>query len=179
MSTVVNDQRERYSFPSEEMEKDYHDTPGIGLFAPSSFDTGQQRSYEYASMLDNITSLKSESERNNIYISRLTEEKQQLCRERDSLHHELLELRVRFNESKDCLERQIEATSQREQEMAKMESKWRAFVAREREEIQNGRMELEEERQRLERDREDIALCAGNSEDYVEKMADMRNEVRN
>ncbi len=177
MSAVLNDQMKSSSFPSRGLDIEDQDDSDIGLFA-SSFDIGQQHCYEYASTLDNITALKSESERNNMHISRLTEENQQLCRERDSLHREFSDLRVRFNESKECLEGQIETTSRREHEMAKMESKWRAFVAREREEIQNGRIELEEERQNLERNREDIALYAGNGDDYVGKLADMRNEVR-
>mmetsp|Transcript_19529 Transcript_19529/g.29567 ORF Transcript_19529/g.29567 Transcript_19529/m.29567 type:complete len:589 (+) Transcript_19529:1933-3699(+) len=141
------------------------------------FNTGDEGN-GYYNLLQTVSSFQSDQERSGIQITQLTKKNLELNQDRESLRSELVELRLRFDESKQCITQQIESSSRRERELSKVESRWRASVEKERKEISNLYRGLEEKECLLNRkyvEGENSGSIDGNEKETSE---DIRMELQ-
>ena len=137
--------------------------------------------HRYNSLLEEISSLQTDLQNTKAAAAKLSTEHQSLQQEYQQSKLQLTHLRNRLDESKKALQEHVKAACLREKEgqgdlgLAALESKWRAVVEKEREEIEDTHRELMEKMVDLERMREQIRheVC----KEYDVKLEAVRQEV--
>jgi len=132
-------------------------------------------SEEYNDLLETVRGLQSNLQTAHIRVSQLGKENQTLRVNKEETQLELTQVRIRFDESKKALAGQVQTTCLRERELGKLESKWRARVEQERNEIQASHKDLVDKSLDMESMR--MQLCDNVEKEYEARFEIVRKEV--